>query len=131
LAQGVTPSVWAIGYFFLLSLCLAVFIIGISLAIAPLHVLFRDLGQIWEVVLTLGFYGAPIIYSLALIPEKWQPILWLNPVGYIIHFQREALLFERYADISQLGLVVGVPLITLMVGGLVYARLHAHMVDYL
>lgn len=131
LAQGVVPSFLATLYFFLLLACLTLFIVGISLAIAPLHVLFRDLGQIWEVVLTLGFYSAPIIYSLTLIPEKWQPALWLNPVGYIIHFQREALLFDRYASPGALTLLAAIIVAVFLGGIFMYARLKPRMIDYL
>lgn len=129
--QGVVPSFSAIGYSLLLLLCLAIFIVGISLAFAPLYVLFRDLGQIWEVVLTLGFYSAPIIYSLELIPERLRWVLWLNPVGYIIHFQREALLFDRYASPTALLLLSAITLGVVLGGMFLYSRLKVRMIDYL
>lgn len=131
LMQGVMPSLAAVLYFLSLSVVLTLFIIGISLAIAPLYVIFRDLGQIWEVVLTLGFYSAPIIFSVALIPENLRALLWLNPVGYIIHFQREALLFNRFASAPALLLLLAVTGVTLLVGFWLYSRLYRDMVDYL
>ena len=131
LAQGMVPSLFSIGYSLLFLVCLTLLILGTSLALAPLHVLFRDLGQIWEVVLTLGFYSAPIIYSLTLIPPQWQPALWLNPVGYIIHFQREALLFDRYTSPAVLVLLLTITFAVLFGGMFIYSRLKARMVDYL
>lgn len=131
LMQGVTPTLPAALYFLFLSLELAGLILGISFAIAPLHVLFRDLGQIWEVILTLGFYSAPIIYSLTLIPKKWQLVLWLNPVGYIIHFQREALLLGRYAPLPALLLLSAITAATLLAGFFIYSRFNRRLADSL
>lgn len=130
-AQGIIPTAAAIGYALLLSVGTAAFMLGISFIIGPLHVLFRDLGQIWEVVLTLGFYGAPIIYSLEFIPAKLRWVLWFNPVGYIIHFQREALLFERYASVPALLLLCLITAATLLAGFCVYSQLKNRMTDYL
>jgi ABC-type polysaccharide/polyol phosphate export permease len=130
-AQGVFPSVQAATFALGLALVLGIFTLGISLGLVPLNVRLRDLGQIWEVVLTLGFYSAPIIYSLELIPPAWRWVLWFNPVGYVIHFQREALLFDRYASGQELLLLAGIAAGALAAGWAVYRYFKATVADYL
>lgn len=129
--QGVLPSAFSLLYFVGLSLLLGAFVLGVGLLIAPLYVIFRDVAQIWEVVLMLGFYSAPIIFSVELIPAKLQPLLWLNPVGYFIHFQREALLANHYAPPSVFLFLIGVTAGVVLLGSFVYSRLQASVVDHL
>lgn len=130
-AQGVIPTLPAIAYAVALCLATTILIIGISFVIAPLHVRLRDLGQMWEVVLTIGFYAAPIIYSLEMIPPQWHFLRWLNPMGSIIHFQREALLLNRYASGAEMALLAAIIVAALLAGRFVYGQLQERMADYL
>ena len=43
---------------------LYLFILGVALFLSALFVRFRDIGQVWELVLQLIFYASPIIYPV-------------------------------------------------------------------
>jgi ABC-2 type transport system permease protein len=77
-----------------LSLSLAFFLSG-------LFVHLRDLSYIWEVVLQAGFYAAPIIYPLSMVPAKYARFLLLNPMAQIIQDARYALITDQTVTISQ------------------------------
>lgn len=53
---------------------------GLSGLLAPIQVVFRDLGQLLGLLLAGWFYATPIVYPLALVPEpfrfwiSWQPL---------------------------------------------------------
>ena len=77
-----------------LSLSLAFFLSG-------LFVHLRDLSYIWEVVLQAGFYAAPIIYPLSMVPTRYARFLLLNPMAQIIQDARYALVTDQTVTISQ------------------------------
>ena len=40
---------------------------------------YRDLNQIWDMVMQAGFFLAPIVYPLGVIPERFHFYLYLWP----------------------------------------------------
>lgn len=66
-------------------------VIGFSLAASVWFLKFRDLNQIWEVALQAGFFVAPIVYPLNIIPERYHFYLYLWPPTPIIQFSRSIL----------------------------------------
>lgn len=93
--EGVMPSVAAWGGFIVLILSLALIILGISFFTSLWVIVFRDLGQIWEVFLTALFYLVPIFYPLSIIPEHLKSIFWLNPLTQVIVFSRDILIYDK------------------------------------
>lgn len=81
-ATGATVS-WQIVFFPLGILMLMVLCYGIGLIIAPLVVFFRDLERAAKLLLRVFFYGSPIIYGAADLPDFAQPLAWLNPLSGI------------------------------------------------
>jgi lipopolysaccharide transport system permease protein len=64
---------------------------GLSLASSVLFLHYRDLNQVWEVALNAGFFLAPIVYPLNILPERFHFYLYLWPPTPIIQFSRSAL----------------------------------------
>jgi ABC-2 type transport system permease protein len=78
--------------------------VGVSLFLSSLFLRFRDMSYIWEVVLQAGFYAAPIIYPLSIVPAhyaKYARLLLLNPMAQIIQDARYALISNQTETISQ------------------------------
>jgi len=92
------PSLEAIALAAIFSVFTYIIVLGFALLTAPLYVKFRDLSMIWEVLLTLLFYGTPIVYSLQMMPAKVQKIMLLNPMAFIVHFTKEGLINNHFAD---------------------------------
>jgi lipopolysaccharide transport system permease protein len=104
--NGFMPHLPAIGLFVIFSLFTYVIILSFALLTAPLYVKFRDLSMIWEVLITLLFYATPIIYPLQMMPEYIQRVLLLNPMAFIIHFTKEGLINNHFADIWKTSIFV-------------------------
>ena len=64
---------------------------GFSLAASVLFMRYRDLNQVWEVVTQAGFFVAPIIYPIGVLPERMHVYLYLWPPTPIILFSRSVL----------------------------------------
>jgi len=84
-------ATWLIGIPMLLAVQLAL-TMGIILVLASVDVFFRDLEHLVEVLLNLLFYVTPILYPLDLVPDRWQPLVQINPLTSLIEAWRELLL---------------------------------------
>ncbi|WP_029621160.1 ABC transporter permease [Pseudorhizobium marinum] len=94
--------------------------LGIGLLFSALTVRYRDFRHIVPFVLQLGIYASPVGYSTALIPEKWAPLYYLNPIAGIIDAFRWSIIGDvpsTYGIISALIITVAV-----LLTGLVYFR---------
>lgn len=89
--EGHPASVGAMALFAAYSGVLMVIVVGISLASSVLFLRYRDLNQVWDVVVQAGFFLAPIIYPLSIVPERFHFYFFLWPPTPIIEFSRAAL----------------------------------------
>lgn len=94
------PTFSGIIMFFLYATFLYILIIAFSFLTAPLFVRFRDLSMIWEVILPILLYSAPIIYPLSMMPINIQQLMLLNPLAYVIHFAKDGLISNNFAPVG-------------------------------
>lgn len=110
---------------------IGIFAIGISWALSALNVFYRDIGQIVSVVLSVWFFGTPIIYPFDRVPEQFQTILRWNPMVHLVEAYRWALLGKTELEVKPL-LIISIPiLITFIFGGLFFKRLKPAFTDVL
>jgi ABC-2 type transport system permease protein len=102
----------------LLFIELAALSLATALFLSALFVRYRDVSYIWEVLLQAGFYAAPIIYPLTMVPAQWAKYLLLNPMAQIIQDMRYALISDQTLTITQ---VWGTPWMRLVPVGIVVA----------
>ncbi|MBI2263480.1 ABC transporter permease [Candidatus Berkelbacteria bacterium] len=119
----VTPSFAALGLALIFFLLIYFLIIGFSLLTAPLFLKYRDLNQIWEVLLQLGFYASPIIYPLGIIPASLQKYLWLNPMAYLIHYLKLALINNQFITPSRFFILLAIIMAVLVIGFVLFRKL--------
>ncbi len=92
------PSIGGIIMFLIYAILLYVLIIAFSFLTSSLYVRFRDLSMIWEVLLTVLMYAAPIVYPLALVPEKFRQVFLLNPLAFIINYSKQGLIGNQFTN---------------------------------
>ncbi len=93
--DGVSPDwiwlcifpLWAL--FFVISYCL-------GLILGLLIVYFKDLRQILSLSLQVWFYATPILYSRAMIPEKFQWIIKVNPIGSLFASFHDVIVYQQF-----------------------------------
>ena len=90
-AGGRPPTPLAVALFGLYLVHFLLITLGFSLAASVLFLRYRDLNQVWEVVTQAGFFVAPIIYPLSVLPERVHAFLYLWPPTPIIQFSRMVL----------------------------------------
>ncbi len=77
-------------------------ILGLSMLLSSLFVLYRDLGHIWEVTSLVLFYGSAVVFPFSLIPARLQHLAALNPIAQIIQDLRHALVTPKVPWMEQL-----------------------------
>lgn len=60
------------------------FAIGLGMIIGVLNVFFRDVGQLFGIVLQFWFWLTPIVYPLSTLPDWAQRIVMLNPMTPLV-----------------------------------------------
>jgi len=127
--KGFMPSFSAILMFLLFSVFLYIIILAFALITAPLYVKFRDLSMIWEVLLMIILYASPIIYPLVTLPAKYHQLILLNPLAFIIHFNKEALINNHFATPFQYAIFISIVFGTFALSIYLYRKLISHVAE--
>lgn len=110
---------------------LALMVVGLSLASSVLFLRYRDLNQVWDMATQAGFFIAPIVYPLGVVPERFHLLLYLWPPTPVMEFARAALVDGTLPTARAhacLALMVG----GLLAGGaVVYRRYAPRAAEYL
>lgn len=104
-------------------------VFGLSLVLAALYVYFRDLSQIWEVIIQLGFFVSPICYPISTIPSQYLTYYILNPITIIIETYRNFLIFGRPAGIPSMMYLVISAIILIVIGNAVFSHLERRFAE--
>ena len=88
---GHPPTLKALAAFGVYCGAMLAMVIGFSLAASVLFLRYRDLNQVWDVALQAGFFIAPIIYPLGILPERFHFYLYVWPPTPVIEFSRAVL----------------------------------------
>ena len=127
---GRGPSALHLALFAGYILAMALIITGIALAGSVLFLRYRDLNQIWDVVTQAGFFFAPIIYPLSVIPERYHFYLYIWPPTAVIEFSRAVLIEDRtptvMGHLDLLLLALGI----LAIGVVTYRRYAPRAAEY-
>ena len=89
--RGAVPAPAAVALFAWYLVQYFLMVTGFSLASSVLFLRYRDLNQVWDLVVQAGFFVAPIIYPLTIIPERYHVYLYLWPPTPVIQFARAVL----------------------------------------
>jgi len=65
--------------------------LGLALLLSTLTVHFRDVRDLLSNLLTLWFFGTPIIYAMSQVPPQVRQILNLNPMTHLVVSYQEVL----------------------------------------
>jgi homopolymeric O-antigen transport system permease protein len=114
-----------------LYLLLFAFSLGVSLAFSAIQVFVRDLAQALAQILMLLMFCAPIFYDRALVPERFQRWLALNPFTFYADAFRAVLLHHGSIDAMRIMVAALVAVLALVIGHRIFRRLDPHFEDFL
>ena len=97
--------------------------LGITLILSAADVYFRDLEHIMSIISMAWMFMTPIMYDIKLVPAKWLPLYQLNPMVSVVTAYREILYAGGVPKLETLGTALGMGLLFLIVGFLVFGKL--------
>jgi len=107
------------------------FTLGLSYVIASLGVYIRDTSYVIGVVLQVLFFGTPIFYPVAAIPERFRWVLEINPLTVFIEQARNVFLYGKLPDWHFLGLATLVSVVVLQFGYFFFVKTKKGFADVL
>jgi homopolymeric O-antigen transport system permease protein len=128
--SGPAPSISALTAFIFYVLALTTIAIGISLGSSVLFLRFRDLNQIWDMAIQAGFFVAPIVYPVGVIPERFHVYLYLWPPTPIIEFSRDVLIAGVLPTATGNACLVAMTAGILAAGILIFRRFAPRAAEY-
>jgi lipopolysaccharide transport system permease protein len=105
------------------------FIFGAGLLLSALYVYFRDLNQIWEVLITVLFFCSPIIYPLTIVPAYLMPYYRLNPVTQFIAIYRDVMVAGDLPALFSIVVVIGFAIAAYLVGSFAFSKLQRRFAE--
>jgi len=118
---------WYIVFFPLALLIQVVLLVGCGLILAPISVLYSDVGRVLPVILRLLFYFSPILYSVNDIEHRMGgnagDLFALNPLAGIFDLYRTAFFNDQWAGWDAVGIASVWAIGALLVGLWVFPRL--------
>ncbi|MDB5775635.1 MAG: transporter [Herbaspirillum sp.] len=108
-----------------------IFSFGLGMIIGVLNVFFRDVGQLFSIILQFWFWVTPIVYPLETLPAWVQKIVLLNPMTPIVLAYQGILLHDEIPHWPRLLAVLVLGLLLCGFGLRLFRRRAGEMVDEL
>lgn len=112
--------------------------LGLALPLSVILVRIRDLQHIWEIVLQMGFWLTPIIWSVDMIGlpdeskrELARRLVMLNPMARLITFSRYALVDNGAQQLRPILALVAMVGVVFAVGYLIFSKQESSIAERL
>jgi lipopolysaccharide transport system permease protein len=129
-ATGHPPTLQAFGVFAMYCVALLAMVVGFALAASVLFLRYRDLNQVWDLTLQAGFFLAPIIYPLGILPERFHFYLYVWPPTPVIEFSRAVLVAGSVPTLRGHVYLAIDAVACLLLGVLVFRRLSPRAAEF-
>lgn len=111
-------------------ICLLMFTIGMGFILSTVSVFLRDMFYIYGVMLTLWTYMTPIMYDIAIIPDKWLFIFKCNPLYWFIKFARDIIVYHAVPTLNVWIYCAFFSIVFLLVGMFVFKKKQDKFIYY-
>jgi ABC-type polysaccharide/polyol phosphate export permease len=119
---GRFPSPLHLALFLTYEIDMWLIVLGFSLGTSVLYLRYRDLNHLWEALSQAGFFLAPIVYPLDILPQRVHPYLYLWPPTPVIVYARGVLIDGTVPGLRENLYLLGMTLTVLAVGIAVFQR---------
>ncbi len=130
--HGYGLSIAYLQVFYYLFACL-VLLIGLSWITSSVVIFVRDVSQVVNVLLQIGFWMTPIFWNYRTVPDHYKALIKLNPMLYIVEGYRGCLLYGTWFWEDPWGTLYFWTLAVLLfvVGAVIFFKLRPHFADVL
>jgi len=102
--------------------------LAVGTLLSALTVASRDFTHITPFVMQMWMYATPIVFPVSLVPQRWQWVLYLNPMTGVIEAFRSAFL-GRPLDVFGLLTSIVIALLMLIIAVAYFERVERQFAD--
>ena len=108
-----------------------IFAVGLGICLAILNVFFRDVGQLFSILIQFWFWLTPIVYPSKILPESIRYWIELNPMTVLITAYQDILVRGTLPEWTSLMGVICISLCLCCLAWVLYRQHAGDMVDEL
>ncbi len=120
---------WNVLYGLPILMVLGTFAAAMALLFSAVHVRFRDVGLAMPFVLQVWMFATPVVYSLQAVPQRFRVLYLLDPAAGAIDNFRQAVIYGRSPNFSEMGWAAAVAAVSLVVAYAYFKSSEAVMAD--
>ena len=98
-------------------------VLGLSFGLAALNVFYRDVQNLTNYALRVGFFLTPTLYAVSLVPDWMRPLYHVNPFATLIPAFREVMLYHDQPDWGAVAAVGAASAVIFVLGFVTFTRL--------
>jgi len=102
---------------------------GLGCLAATVVTFVRDAAQAIGILLTVVFWATPIVYPASLVPERFRPILAVNPLAHLTEWYRRAFVLHAWPEASSVVYLVVFAAAAGVLGAALFVRARPHFAD--
>ncbi len=120
---------WELMMFPVILLILILTSLGSGMLLSAMAVQYRDVNHAMTFMVRLFMYGAPVVYSISVIPSSYLYLYALNPMVGVIEGMRACFIMEKAMPWDLLLIGGTVSLIIFFIGGVYFTRVEKSFAD--
>ena len=102
--------------------------LGIGTLLSALTVAYRDFTHLTPFLVQVWMYVTPVIFPVSLVPERWQWLLYLNPLTGLVEGFRSAFLGKPF-DLAGIGISLAIAVAILVIGVAYFEKVERRFAD--
>jgi lipopolysaccharide transport system permease protein len=106
-------------------------LLGLSWTLAALGVYLRDIQQITGTLATLLLFLSPIFYSVNILPDNMQMLIFINPLSFVVESARAVLIYGKLPNFGGLAIYSLVSVGVAILGYIFFRKVRPGFADVL
>ncbi|MBK7137383.1 MAG: ABC transporter permease [Rhodocyclales bacterium] len=102
--------------------------LGVGTLLSALTVAYRDFTHLTPFMIQIWMYITPVIFPVSLVPERWQWLLYINPMTGLIEGFRSAFLGKPF-DMAGLGISFTIAVAVFLIGVAYFEKVERRFAD--
>ena len=102
---------------------------GVSMVMAAVNVRYRDVRHAMPFLIQIWMFATPIIYPVSMIPQRFRPILALNPCWGMVDAFRACVFPNLPFDFKLIGTSIGVAIVVFLGGAYYFYKAQKSFAD--
>ena len=107
------------------------FTLAVAKIVSSIQPFFRDLSALIELILMVGMWASPVMWDLTILPERFWPVMRLNPMYHLVTGYRESFLGTGWfwEHPLEMALFWGITLLLHLWGRRLFRQFSGHFAD--